>query len=74
MRGQAALVLTMKETLMRNRKFQHMNNPAPRKNAWSPRTTKRSASWKIMALFICLALVVWIAMILNPNQAIRLLP
>ena len=58
---------------MRNRKYQHMNNPPA--VGWAPRSTNhKSATIRIAVLFLALVLIVAIATIGNPSTAMKLLP
>ena len=57
---------------MRNRKYQHINNPPV---SWTPRSTNISSSTiRIVILFLVLLLVVANALVGNPNRAMLLLP
>ena len=57
---------------MRNRKYQHINNPPV---SWTPRSTNHSSpTIRIVILFLVLLLVVAISLVGNPNRAMLLLP
>lgn len=59
---------------MRNRKYQHRNNPVPRKKGWQPRSTTRSWTWKLMALLFCLTLVIVFVTEVNPVKMLGVAP